>query len=80
MNFCLPPKQLKYGDYLVYFGLLYRDIRQLEILSNEGLDFVKTKAKETALSSFRQYNKNLPQNLSKGELEALTYRSKNKIS
>ena len=78
MKFCLPPKQLKYADYLVHFELLYRDIRNLEILHNEDLDFVKTKTKETAWSSFRQYNKNPQQNLSKEELTALTNLSKNK--
>ena len=54
LNFCLPPKQLKYADYLAHFELFYRDICNLEILSNEDLDFVKTKTKETALSSFRR--------------------------
>ena len=78
LNFCLPPKQLKYADYLVYFELFYRDIRNLEILSNEDLDFVKTKTKETALSSFIQYNKKPQQNLSKEELPALTNLGKNK--
>ena len=72
LNFCLPPKQLKYADYLAHFELFYRDIRNLEILSNEDLDFVKIKTKETALLSFRQYNKNPQQNLSKEELTALT--------
>ena len=47
-------------------------------MSNEELDFAKTKTKETALSSFRQYNKNPQQNLSKEELAALTNLSKNK--
>ena len=78
LNFCLPPKQLKYANYLVHFELFYRDIRNLEILSNEDLDFVKTNTKETALSSFRQYNKNPQLNLSKEELAALTNLSKNK--
>ena len=78
LNFCLPPKQLKYADYLVHFELFYRDIRNLEILSNEDLDVMKTKPKETALSSFRQYNKNPQQNLSKEELTALINLSKNK--
>ena len=78
LNFCLSPKQLKYADYLARFELFYRDIRNLEILSNEDLDFVKTKTKERALSSFRQYNKNPQQNLSKEELTALTNLSKNK--
>ena len=73
MNYCLPPKQLKYAGYLVHFELFYRDIRNLEILSNEELDFVKTKTKETALSSFREYNRN-PQE----KLAALTNLSKNK--
>ena len=48
LNFSLPPKQLKYADYLVHFELFYIDIRNLEILSNEDLDFVKAKTKETA--------------------------------
>ena len=72
------PSRLKYADYLVRFELFYRDIGNLEILSNEDLDFVKTKTKGTVLSSFRQYNKNLQQNLSKEEFAALTNLSKNK--
>ena len=48
LNFCLPPQQLKYTDYLVHFEFFYRDIRNLEILSKEDLDFVKTKTKEVA--------------------------------
>ena len=44
----------------------------IDILSNEDLDSVKAKTKETALSSFRQYNKNSQQNLSEEELAALT--------
>ena len=47
-------------------------------MSNEDLDFVKTKTKATALSSFRQYNKNPQQNLSKEELATLASPSKNK--
>ena len=78
LNFCLPAKQLFYANYLVHFQLFYKDVLNLEILSNEDLDFVKTKTKETALSSFRQYNKNPQQNLSKEELTALTNLSKNK--
>ena len=78
LNFCLAPKQLNYADYLVHFELFYRNIRNLEVLSNEDLDFVKTKTKETALSSFRQYNKSPQQNLSKEELAALASLSKNK--
>ena len=47
-------------------------------MSIEDLDFVKTKTKETVLSSFRQYNKNPQQRLSKEELTALANLSKTK--
>ena len=65
LSTCKRPSRLKYADYLVHFELFNRDIRNLEILSSENLDFVKTKTKGTALSTFRQYNKNPLQNLSK---------------
>ena len=77
LTFSLAPKQLNYADYLVHLELFYRNIRNLVVLSNEDFDFVKTKTKQTALSSFRQYNKNSQQNLSK-ELAALASLSKNK--
>ena len=78
MNFCLPPKQLNHSDYLVHFQLFHRDIHNLEILANEDLDFVKKNPKETALSSFKQYNENSQQSLSKEELIVLTNLSRNK--
>ena len=39
---------------------------------------MKTKIKDTALSSFHTYNNNVPQHLTKGEFDALTNISKNK--
>ena len=42
------------------------------------MDFVKTKTKEVALSSYRFCNNNLPQNLSKEEFIASQNSSKNK--
>ena len=50
-------KYLDYADYLVIFELFYRNIRNLGISSNEDLDFVKTRTKEAALSSYLNYNK-----------------------
>ena len=48
-------------------------------MSNEDLDFVKTKTKKKALFSLsRQYNKNPQQNLSKQELAALASLSRSK--
>ena len=76
LRFSLPPKKLNYADYLVNFELFYRSIRNLDVLSNGDLDFVKTKIKDAALSSFRFYNANIPQNLSDEELEALEKLSK----
>ena len=49
LNFCLPPKQLKFADCLLHFELFYRKSRNLDILSNEDLDFAKTKTTETVL-------------------------------
>ena len=65
LNFSMPCKKLGYVDYLQHFELFFKDIRNLQILSNEDLDFVKAKTKEAALSSYRSYNNYVPQNLSK---------------
>ena len=69
---------MDYADYLVNFELFYRNICNLGILSNEDLDFVKTRTKEAALSSYRNYNNNVPQHLSKEEFLALQNLRKNK--
>ena len=42
-------------------------LQSFSILSNEDLDFVKTRTKEAALSSYRNYNNNALQDLSKEE-------------
>ena len=65
LNFSMPCKKLGYVDYLQQFELFFKDIRNLQILSNEDLGFVKAKTKEAALSSYRSYNNYVPQNLSK---------------
>ena len=41
------------------------------VLSAEDLDFIKTKTKDIALSSFPTYNNNMLQHLSKVEFDAL---------
>ena len=60
----------------VYF--FYRNICNLSILSNEDLDFLKTRTKEAALSFHRNYNNNVPQHLSKEEILVLQNLRKNK--
>ena len=78
VNFSLPPKYLDYADYLSNFDLLCRNIRNFGILSNEDLDFVKTRTKEPAISSYQNYNNNVPQHLSKEESLALQNLCRNK--
>ena len=71
LSFSLPPKQFSYSDYLINFELFYRSIDNLKILSGDNLDFIKTRIKDTALTSFRNYNANVPQHLSNEKFEAL---------
>ena len=77
LSFVLPPKQLSYSDYLINFELFYRSIDYLKILSGDNLDFIKTRIKDTALTSSRNYNANVPQHLSNKEFEVLKTLSKN---
>ena len=46
-------------------------LRNIRILSSEDLDFVKTRKKAAALSSYRNYNNNVSQHLSNEEFLAL---------
>ena len=51
------------------FELFFRDIFKLDTLSNENLEFLKTKIKDVTLSSLRYFN--VPQHLSDSEFQAL---------
>ena len=77
LKFSIQGKKLNYGDYLANFEVFYRSIYNLDSISNENLDFVKTKIKDAALTSFRIYNANLPCNLLDEGFEALQNLSKN---
>ena len=71
LNFAVPPKKLKYQDYLLPFELLYRDIMKEEEVK-ESLLHLKTRLKDVGLSSFRLYNKkdHRFENLDSNEYEA----------
>ena len=56
LNFNILPKKLNHADHLVNFELFYRKNRNLQVLSTEDLDFIKTKTKDIALCSFRTYH------------------------
>ena len=77
LSFALSPKQLSYSDYLINFELFYRSIDNLKNLSSDNLDFKKTRIKDTALTSFHNYNANVPQHLSNEEFEVLKTLPKN---
>ena len=70
LTFSLPSMYLDCTDYLVNFELFYRNMLNLGILSVKNLAFLKTMTKETALCSYRIYNHNVPQYLSKEEFLA----------
>ena len=77
LNFAIPQKKLIYANYILPFELLTRDIKGVEI-SGEDLNFIRARLKDTALSTFKNYNNNKPRsNLSKLELEALNNLIKN---
>ena len=76
LKFAIPPKQLNYGDYLVPFELLFRDIKNDTLTENR--DFVKTRLKNIAFSTFELTKRQLESNLSLEEQKALKQLSRQK--
>ena len=68
LNYALPPKKLKYEDYLLPFELLYRDVLKNHENDN-SLIHLKSRIRDIGLSSFSLYNKkdHRFENLSKEE-------------
>ena len=58
LNFSLPPNKLKYVDYLVPFEFLHRKLKNepISTASNYSEDHIKTRLKDIALSSYRNYS------------------------
>ena len=50
LKFSILPKELSYADYLVNFKLFCGIIYNSDSMSNENLDFVKTKIKDATLT------------------------------
>ena len=71
LNFAIPPKKLKYQDYLLPFELLYRDVKDVDEVK-DSLIHLKARLKDVGLSSFRLYNKkdHRFENLDSDEYEA----------
>ena len=72
LNYALPPKKLKYEDYLMPFEILYRNVRDDDNASAEKLVYLRTKLSHIAVSSLRAYNRidHRFENISKEEHEA----------
>ena len=62
LNFEVPPKHLDYADHMLPFELLFRDINKSE-MPNEDKEFIKSRLKDSAHTSFWSYNYNSEINL-----------------
>ena len=73
LNFSILPKNLNYADYCVNFELLFRSLRFDKNLGTDTLEFIRTRIKDVALSSFRDFKSNSIEdnNLTKDEQLAL---------
>ena len=78
LNFALLPFSLEYSEDLVDFELFFRDTRSLET-SHLGRELLKSRLKNLAFSSFKNYNSSRrPNNLTHDEFKSLLKVSKNK--
>ena len=78
LNFSLKRKFIEYFEFLLPFKLLFRDVKQ-ENLCSEDL-FLIARLLDTALSSFERFSsdRSPSKNLTVSECKALRYLSKNK--
>ena len=77
LNFAIPPKNINYADYMLPFELLYRDVEFLEI-ANLDKEFIKSRLRDSAFSSYKDTGKTFQKNLPKSEFVALKILLKNK--
>ena len=81
LKFCVPPDKLDYCQTLTPFERLARTLKIQHNNRNSKVDFdyVKTKLKDIALSTYYSYSPDfLPLNISRAELSALKKLSRNK--
>ena len=76
-NFAIPPKNINYADYMLPFELLYRDVYSLAV-SNLDKEFIKSRLRHSAFSSYMETSKTFEKNLLKEEFDALKILLKNK--
>ena len=68
-NRAIPPKNIKYSDYLLPFELLFRDVDSLNFSSFDR-ECVKSRLQDCAYSSFKQVLKISDKNLPDEEIKA----------
>ena len=79
LNFSVKPKSIEYSEFLLAFELLFRDVKQ-ENLHSEDLSLIKARLLDTALSSYESFSRDQSpsENLTESEFKALKHLSKNK--
>ena len=79
LNFSVKPKSIEYSEFLLPFELLFRDVKQ-ENLCSEDLSLMKTGLLDTALSSYESFSSDQSpfENLTVSEFKASRHLSKNK--
>ena len=79
LNFSVKPKSIEYSEYLLPFELLFRDVKQ-ENLHSEDLSLIKARLLDTVLPSYESFSRDQSpsENLAASEFKALRHLSKNK--
>ena len=77
LKFSIPPKHLDYPDHMLPFKLLFRGINEIEI-TNADKEFMKSRLKDSAFTSFWLYNYISKVNLTKIEKLLLNNLDNNK--
>ena len=57
LNYALPPKSLKYEDYLLNFELLFRSVNADNYCTDGEINNLKFQLRDVAYSSFKFYNR-----------------------
>ena len=78
LNHSIAPQKLNYADYCLPFEMLFRNIKGTKILPPDSTDFIQTRLKDIALSSFKEFNDapGTHSNLTKEESHCLKQLSK----
>ena len=77
LNFTIPPKATEYSEFLLPFEMLFREINSFDI-GDFNKEFVKSRLRDSAYSSFKQVSRISNKNLSREQPKTLNNLVKNK--